>query len=77
MKKLDPVMTTYVRPDRIRSICIGKDRAYIADKAKWSFIFTKENDEWVLEKVKMKRRYGNGRIKTNHGRRHEKQRRHY
>lgn len=74
LRKLDPIMTEYVHPDRIAIIVIGNDVAYISDKNRWTYVFIKVNSEWLLDKVIMKRRYGNGRHKASFGRNDERKR---
>jgi len=74
LKTLDPMMTAYVHPSLIKAITLGENVAYILDKDLWSYKFIKENNEWTLEKVNMKRRYGNGRYKTS-TRRHDERKR--
>lgn len=72
--KLDPVMVEYVRPERIKTITIGKTVAYISDKTNWTYKFVKNDGKWELDKILMKRRYGNGRYKTS-TRRHDERKR--
>lgn len=62
--KLDPIMTEYVKPEKIKSIAIGSKVAYISERCGWSYKFVKVNGVWELEKIDVKRRCKNGRYKA-------------
>lgn len=72
--KIHPTITDYVGKDKIKSICVYEDVAYVTDKCGWTYKFNKEEGHWDLDKIRMKRRYNNGRFKTHNGRRLPKQR---
>lgn len=77
MRVLGLETVSHVRPNKIVTILIKNNGTEIdiSDEIQWVYKYTKEKDEYHLDKVVInKRRFHNGRIKATHGRHDERKR---